>query len=81
MGSVITREATVTAASVHRAQPWRHAAAQILAGIKMGVPVLVLIRRPEEAVPSLAARRHFGGVEGFFEQAEHGAMNAPNRGS
>lgn len=38
----------------------RHAAAQVLGGIRMGVPVLVLIRKPEEAVPSLAARHRFG---------------------
>lgn len=32
-----------------------HSWAHVLAGLKMGIPVLVLIRRPEAAVPSLLA--------------------------
>jgi hypothetical protein len=39
----------------------RHVAAQVLGSIKLGVPTLVLIRTPMEAVPSLAARHpHIG---------------------
>jgi len=34
----------------------RHAEAQVLAGVRRGLPVLVLIRRPEEAIRSLVFR-------------------------
>ncbi|MGV3556091.1 MAG: hypothetical protein ACO1OD_12635 [Croceibacterium sp.] len=34
----------------------RHAEAQVLAGVKRGLPVLVLIRRPDEAIRSLVFR-------------------------
>jgi hypothetical protein len=42
----------------------RHVAAQVLGSIKLGVPTLVLIRAPEEAVPSLVARHPHVGMRG-----------------
>ncbi len=34
-----------------------HAAAQVIAAARMGVPILLIVRRPEEVVPSHMARR------------------------
>ena len=65
----------------------RHAAAQVIAGVRLGIPTLVLIRPPEEAVLSLAVVRPAASLEqalrsyaSFYSACRpyaHGFVTAP----